>query len=79
MLFVRKCYELVTGSEIRAAQYSIASEIEPQIKELIALAEGGLDTLRAKEKALAAKVSTIPACTLGTDASCCLTGIATLC
>ena len=52
-----KCYELVTPSEIRSAQYSVAAEVEPQIKQLIALAEDGMAGLRSRDEGLANKVS----------------------
>lgn len=41
---------------MRAAQRDLASEIEPQIKELIERAEGGLEGLKKRERALQAKV-----------------------
>lgn len=40
-----------------AAQRDLVGEIEPQIKELIERAEGGLDGLARREKGLRAKVS----------------------
>lgn len=44
---------------MRAAQRDLASEIEPQIKELIERAEDGLEGLKKREKVLQAKVSVV--------------------
>lgn len=53
---VRQCFEVVTETEVAAAQRDLVGEIEPQIKELIERAEGGLSGLSQRERGLRAKV-----------------------
>ncbi|KAI5477130.1 mitotic spindle biogenesis protein Spc19 [Pseudohyphozyma bogoriensis] len=50
------CFDVVTETEVSRAQRDLASEIEPQIKELIELAETGLEELKGKEKHLRARL-----------------------
>jgi len=45
-------YELVSQDEILQAQLEIQREVEPQIKELIQLAEDGLRDLQKRERSL---------------------------
>lgn len=45
-------FELVSVSEIRAAQYQLTSELEPQIKELVKQTEIGLLKLHKREQML---------------------------
>jgi len=54
-----RCYELVAESDMASAQRQLASEIEPQIKELIERAESGLLELQKKEKNLHDKAETL--------------------
>lgn len=53
VITTKRCFELVAEADVRKAQRSLADEIEPQIKELIARAESGLNELKTKEKTLA--------------------------
>lgn len=52
-----RCFELVTASELRNAQFSVASQIEPHIKDLMKKAEASVLQLEQKHLALNAKVS----------------------
>merc|ERR1712093_84930 len=52
VLTTERCYELVSDDEILAAQLDIQRELEPQIKELIARAEDGLQGLQKRERRL---------------------------
>lgn len=45
-------YELVSQDEITQAQLEVQREVEPQIKELIQLAEDGLHGLQKRERSL---------------------------
>lgn len=45
-------YELVSQDEIMQAQLEVQREVEPQIKELIQLAEDGLHGLQKRERSL---------------------------
>lgn len=47
-----RVYELVSQDEILQAQLEIQREVEPQIKELIQLAEEGLYELQQRERNL---------------------------
>lgn len=47
-----RVYELVSQDEILQAQLEIQREVEPQIKELIQLAEEGLYELQKRERSL---------------------------
>jgi hypothetical protein len=49
-------FELVSVSEIRAAQYQLTSELEPQIKELVKMTENGLMKLQKREQMLRVNV-----------------------
>ncbi|EFP77893.2 hypothetical protein PGT21_027952 [Puccinia graminis f. sp. tritici] len=50
-------FELVSVSEIRAAQYQLTSELEPQIKELVKMTENGLVKLQKREQMLRVNIS----------------------
>lgn len=50
-------YELVSQDEILQAQLEVQREVEPQIKELIQLAEDGLHGLHKRERSLHEMVS----------------------
>ncbi|KNZ52096.1 hypothetical protein VP01_369g4 [Puccinia sorghi] len=50
-------FELVSVSEIRAAQYQLTSELEPQIKELVKQTEIGLLKLHKREQMLRLNIS----------------------
>jgi DASH complex subunit SPC19 len=50
-------YELVSQDDILQAQLEIQREVEPQIKELIQLAEDGLRDLQKRERNLHELVS----------------------
>lgn len=50
-------YELVSQEEIWQAQLEIQREVEPQIKELIQLAEDGLRNTQKRERSLYEMVS----------------------
>ncbi|KAK4056825.1 hypothetical protein OIO90_002075 [Microbotryomycetes sp. JL221] len=52
----RRAFDLVTESEVQAAQRALAAEMGPQITELIQRAEQGLETVKKREKALRQKV-----------------------
>lgn len=47
-----RVYELVSQDEIMQAQLAVQREVEPQIKELIQLAEEGLHGLQKRERSL---------------------------
>lgn len=51
-----KAFDIVTESEVVAAQRALASEMSPQITELIDRAENGLETMKKREKTLREKV-----------------------
>ena len=55
-----QCFELITETELQSAQRAMSNEMEPQIKELIARAEDGIEVLKKREKSLKAKASSIP-------------------
>jgi len=50
-------FELVSVSEIRAAQYQLTSELEPQIKELVKQTEQGLLKLQKRDQMLRLNIS----------------------
>ncbi|WAQ82223.1 hypothetical protein PtA15_2A540 [Puccinia triticina] len=50
-------FELVSVSEIRAAQFQLTSELEPQIKQLVKLTEDGLVKLQKREQMLRVNIS----------------------
>lgn len=52
-------FDLVTETEVFSAQRALANEMAPQIEEYIARAEGGLEELKQRERALQGKVSTL--------------------
>jgi DASH complex subunit SPC19 len=52
-------FALVNDSTIKKYQADLSEEIEPEINELILLAEQGLKGLQKKESQLQAKVSTL--------------------
>ena len=49
---------MVGEAEVRSAQYQIASEIDPPIKELISKAEAGIERLGKRQKILTDQVGT---------------------
>ncbi|PLW58723.1 hypothetical protein PCANC_00288 [Puccinia coronata f. sp. avenae] len=49
-------FEVVSVSEIRAAQYQLTSELEPQIKQLVKQTENGLVKLQKREQMLRTNV-----------------------
>ncbi|KAM0746157.1 hypothetical protein T439DRAFT_337509 [Meredithblackwellia eburnea MCA 4105] len=53
---ITQAFDVVTETEIHKAQRDLASVVEPQIKQLIQLAEEGLEEMKAQEKALREKV-----------------------
>ncbi|ORY88020.1 Spc19-domain-containing protein [Leucosporidium creatinivorum] len=52
----RRAFDTITETEVLSAQRSLASEMGPQITELIERAEGGLEGMKKKEKLLRAKL-----------------------
>lgn len=54
-----RVYELVSQDEILQAQLEVQREVEPQIKELIQLAEEGLHGLQKRERSLNEMVSRV--------------------
>lgn len=54
-----RVYELVSQDEILQAQLEVQREVEPQIKELIQLAEEGLHGLQKRERSLNEMVSCV--------------------
>ncbi|MBW0480955.1 hypothetical protein O181_020670 [Austropuccinia psidii MF-1] len=50
-------FELVSVSEIRAAQYQLSSELEPHLKELLNHAESGLIRLQKREQIIRTSLS----------------------
>lgn len=48
----RQVYELVSDRDIQSTQAAILREVEPQIKELIALAEADLTEMQRRERSL---------------------------
>lgn len=57
VLSSERFYELVSQNEILQAQLEVQREVEPQIKELIQLAEEGLHGLQKRERSLHEMVS----------------------
>jgi DASH complex subunit SPC19 len=51
-----QAFDTVTESEVQSAQRALASEMSPQITELIDRAEAGLEAMKKREKLLRAKV-----------------------
>jgi hypothetical protein len=54
--FKQQFFEVVSVSEIRAAQYQLTSELEPQIKQLVKQTENGLVKLQKREQMLRTNV-----------------------
>lgn len=52
-------FDLVTETEVFSAQRALANEMAPQIEECITRAEGGLEELKQRERALQGKVSAL--------------------
>lgn len=57
VLAVRQAYDLVTVDEINDSLLSLKRAVEPQIHELISLAESGLTELQKRERSLYEQVS----------------------
>lgn len=57
MLGHERCFELVTASELRDAQFSLVSQIEPYIKDVMGKAEAAVLSLEQEHAALNTKVN----------------------